>query len=155
MSGIDIVEIAYKTTNQALSDTVSGEVAIYFPNLAAALPLIKAGRLKALAVTSTKRSAAAPEVPAMAETLPGYEAASWYGIVVPARTPKSAIAKLHAEITRAPQAPDTRERFLSLGGDIIAGTPEDLGRTMRGGCGKVGKDGARFRSARPLITMTA
>ena len=139
MSGIDIVEIAYKTTNQALSDTVTGEVAIYFPNLAAALPLIKAGRLKALAVTSTKRSAAAPEIPAMAETLPGYEAASWYGIVVPARTPKFAIAKLHAEITRALQAPDTRERFLSLGGDIIAGTPEDLGRTMRGGAEKWGK----------------
>ncbi len=139
MTGIDIVEVPYRVTSQALNDTISGEVAIYFPNLAAALPTIKAGRLKALAVTSAQRSPAAPEIPALAETLPGYEAASWYGIVVPARTPKAVIGRLHAEIVKALQLPDTRQRLLGLGGDIIAGAPDELARTMRGGADKWGK----------------
>ena len=139
MTGIDIVEVPYRVTAQALGDTITGQVAIYFPNLAAALPNIKAGRLKALAVTSAKRTQAAPEIPAMAETLPGYEAASWYGIVVPARTPKPIIARLHSELVKAVQLPDVQQRFLSLGGDIVGGSPEDLGRTMRGGAQKWSK----------------
>jgi tripartite-type tricarboxylate transporter receptor subunit TctC len=139
MSGINIVEVAYRTNSQALADTISVEVAIYFPNLASAMPGIKAGRLKALAVTSAKRSPAAPEIPALAETLPGYEAASWYGIVVPAGTPGSVITRLHGAITKALQMADTRQRLLSLGGDIVAGTPEDLGRTLRAGADKWGK----------------
>jgi tripartite-type tricarboxylate transporter receptor subunit TctC len=139
MSGIRIVEVPYRATSQALSDTISGEVAIYFPNLASAMPNITAGRLRALAVTSAKRSPAAPDVPVLADTLPGYEAASWYGMVVPTRTPKALIAKLHAEIVIALQAQDTRQRLLSLGGDIVAGSAEDLGRTMRAGADKWGK----------------
>lgn len=74
----------------------------------------------------------------MAETLPGYEAASWYGIVVPARTPPAVIAKLHGEIAKTLQLPDTRQRFMSLGGDIVSGSPDDLGKTMRGGTEKWG-----------------
>ncbi len=136
MTGISIVEVPYRVTSQALADTISGEVAMYFPNLAAALPNIRAGRLRALAVTSAKRTQAAPEIPALAETLPGYEAASWYGIVVPARTPKSIIARLNAEISGALRMPDVQQRFLGLGGDIIAGSPDDLGRTMRSGAQK-------------------
>ncbi len=126
-------------TAQALNDTLSGEVAMYFPNLAAALPSIRSGRLKALAVTSTQRSQAAPEIPALAETLPGYEAASWYGIVVPTRTPAPVIAKLHGEIANALQQPDVRQRFLSLGGDIVSGGPDALAKTMRGGTEEWGK----------------
>lgn len=139
MTGVNFVVVAYRSSSQALGDTMSGEVAIYFPNLAAALPNIRAGRLKALAVTSAKRSPAAPEIPTMAETLPGYEAASWYGIVVPARTPQAIIGKLHAEIVNVLQMPDVRERLLGLGGDIVAGSPEELGRTMRAGADKWGK----------------
>jgi tripartite-type tricarboxylate transporter receptor subunit TctC len=139
MTGIDIVEVPYRVTAQALADTITGQVAIYFPNLAAALPNIKAGRLKALAVTSAKRTQAAPEVPALAETLPGYEAASWYGIVVPARTSKPIVARLHAELVKAVQMPDVQQRFLGLGGDIVGGSPDDLGRTMRGGAQKWSK----------------
>lgn len=139
MTGISIVNVAYRSSSQALNDTISGEVAMYFPNLAAALPNIKAGRVKAFAVTSAKRSAAAPEIPAMAETLPGYEAASWYGVVVPARTPKTIVTRLHSEIIKALQLPDVRQRLLGLGGDIVAGSPEDLGRTMRAGADKWGK----------------
>ncbi len=139
MTGVSIVEVAYRATAQALNDTIAGEVAMYFPNLAAALPIIRSGRLKALAVTSSKRSQAAPEIPALAETLPGYEAASWYGIVVPARTPLPVIARLHAAIATALQQPDVRQRFLSLGGDIVAGDPAELAKTMRGGTQKWGK----------------
>ena len=139
MTGISIVEVPYRATSQALGDTIAGEVAMYFPNLASALPNIKAGRLKALAVTGARRSAAAPEIPALADTLPGYEAASWYGIAVPVRTPKTVIVKLHAEIDKALQQPDTRQRLLALGGDIVAGGPDDLGRTMRAGADKWGK----------------
>ena len=139
MTGVNIVEVAYRATAQALNDTLSGEVAMYFSNLAAALPSIRSGRLKALAVTSTQRSQAAPEIPALAETLPGYEAASWYGIVVPTRTPAPVIAKLHGEIANALQQPDVRQRFLSLGGDIVSGGPDALAKTMRGGTEEWGK----------------
>ena len=138
MTGVNIVPVAYRATAQALNDTISGEVAMYFPNLVSALPHIKSGRLKGLAVTGTKRSQAAPDIPAMAEALAGYEAASWYGIVVPARTPQPVIAKLHGEIAKALQLPDIRQRFLNLGGDIVSGGPGELGRTMRGGSEKWG-----------------
>ena len=134
-----IIEVAYRTTAQALNDTISGEVAMYFPNLASALPSIRSGRLKGLAVTGVQRSQAAPEIPALAETLSGYEAASWYGIVVPARTPQAVIARLHTDIAKALQQSDVRQRFLSLSGDIVSGGPEDLGKTMRGGTEKWGK----------------
>jgi tripartite-type tricarboxylate transporter receptor subunit TctC len=139
MTGVNIVEVAYRATAQALNDTVSGEVAMYFPNLVSALPLIRNGRLKGLAVTGAQRSQAAPEIPALAETLPGYEAASWYGIIVPAQTPKPVIARLHMDINKALQDAEVRKRFLGLGGDIVAGGPDDLGKTMRGGTEKWGK----------------
>jgi len=138
MTGVNIVAVAYRATAQALNDTISGEVAMYFPNLVSALPHIKSGRLKGLAVTGTQRSQAAPDIPAMTETLPGYEAASWYGIVVPARTPQAVIARLHGEIAKTLQLPDIRQRFLSLGGDIVSGGPADLGKTMRAGTEKWG-----------------
>jgi tripartite-type tricarboxylate transporter receptor subunit TctC len=139
MSGIEIVEVPYRVTAQALADTISGQVALYFPNLAAALPNIRAGRLKALAVTSAQRSQAAPDIPAMAETLPDYEAASWYGIVVPSRTPKPVVATLTTHIAQALRSSDVQQRFLGLGGDIAGGTADELARTMRNGAQKWAK----------------
>jgi tripartite-type tricarboxylate transporter receptor subunit TctC len=133
------VEVAYRATSQALNDTISGEVAMYFPNLASALPSIRAGRLRGLAVTGAQRSQAAPDIPALAETLPGYEAASWYGIVVPTRTPPAVIARLHSEIARALQQPDVKQRFLNLGGDIVSGGPDDMAKTIRSGTEKWGR----------------
>ena len=139
MTGVNVVEVAYRATAQALNDTISGEVAMYFPNLASAMPHIKSARLKGLAVTSEKRSQAAPDIPALAETLPGYEAASWYGMVVPAQTPRTVIARLYADISKALQEPDVRQRLLALGGDIVAGGPAELGKVMQGGAQKWGK----------------
>ena len=101
--------------------------------------IILSGKVKGLAVTGVQRSQAAPEIPALAETLSGYEAASWYGIVVPARTPHAVIARLHTDIAKTLQQSDVRQRFLSLGGDIVSGGPEDLVKTMRGGTEKWGK----------------
>jgi tripartite-type tricarboxylate transporter receptor subunit TctC len=138
MTGANIVAVAYRATAQALNDTISGEVAMYFPNLVSAMPHIKSARLKGLAVTSEKRSQAAPEIPALAETLPGFEAASWYGMVVPAQTPKAVIAKLHTSVTQALRVDDVQQRFLSLGGDIVAGGPVELDKAMRGGTVKWG-----------------
>lgn len=138
MTHTNIVAVSYRATAQALNDTISGEVAMYFPNLVSAMPHIKSARLKGLAVTSEKRSQAAPEIPALAETLPGFEAASWYGIVVPAQTPKLIVAKLHASINKALREADVRQRFLSLGGDIVAGGPAELDKAMRGGTAKWG-----------------
>jgi tripartite-type tricarboxylate transporter receptor subunit TctC len=114
-------------------------VGLYFPNLASALPNIRSGRLKALAVTGAKRTQAAPDIPALAETLAGYEAASWYGIVVPTRTPKTVISRLNADIGKALQMTDVQQRFLALGGDVVGGSPEELGRTMRAGSQKWSK----------------
>jgi tripartite-type tricarboxylate transporter receptor subunit TctC len=138
MTGVQIAPVAYRATAQALNDTISGEVAMYFPNLVSALPHIKSARLKGLAVTSEKRAPAAPDIPALAETLPGFEAASWYGIVVPAKTPKSVIATLHGAISTALGEADVRKRFAALGGDIVAGGPAELDRAMRGGTAKWG-----------------
>jgi tripartite-type tricarboxylate transporter receptor subunit TctC len=136
MTGANIVAVAYRATAQALNDTISGEVAMYFPNLVSAMPHIKSARLKGLAVTSEKRSQAALEIPALAETLPGFEAASWYGMVVPAQTPPAVVAKLHTSITKALREADVQQRFLSLGGDIVAGGPAELDKAMRGGTAK-------------------
>jgi tripartite-type tricarboxylate transporter receptor subunit TctC len=138
MTNTNIVAVAYRATAQALNDTISGEVAMYFPNLVSAMPHIKSAHLKGLAVTSEKRSQAAPEIPALAETLPGFEAASWYGIVVPVQTPKPIVARLHESINKALREADVRQRFLSLGGDIVAGGPAELDKAMRGGTAKWG-----------------
>ena len=146
MTGVQIVEVPYRATSQALADTISGQASLYFPNLVSALPHIKSGRLKGLAVTSEKRSQAAPEIPAMAESLPGYEAASWYGVIVPSQTPPAVIAKLNGAITKVLQDTEVRQRFLALGGDIAPGGPRELDRTMRGGIVKWGKIVAQIQS---------
>jgi tripartite-type tricarboxylate transporter receptor subunit TctC len=139
MAHVEIVEVPYRVTAQALADTISGQVALYFPNLASALPHIKTGRLKGLAVTSEKRTQAAPDIPPMAETLPGYEAASWYGLIAPSRTPKPVLATLNAHVVKALQLPDVQQRFLNLGGDIASGSADELTRTMKNGAQKWGK----------------
>lgn len=128
MAKVDIVEVPYKITAQALTDVIGGQVMMNLPILAAALPHIRAGRLKALAVTSGKRSAAAPEIPTMAESagLPDYDAAQWQGLVAPAGTPAEVVARLNGELNRALQRPDVRERIGNLGVDFALTTPEQF-----------------------------
>jgi tripartite-type tricarboxylate transporter receptor subunit TctC len=133
MAGIDIVEIPYKSSAQALIDVMSGEVLMNYPSLAAALPHIRAGRVRALAVSGAKRSQAAPEVPSMAEYLPGYEASGWFGVLVPSAVPSELVKRLNADIVRVVNMPDLRGKMESQGADVVGSTPEEFARYMREG----------------------
>ncbi len=123
MAGIDIVEIPYKSSAQALTDAMIGTVAFNYPSMAAVLPFIKAGKVKALAVSSAKRSPATPDIPSVGESVPGYDAAGYYGFVVPAGTPRDIVNKLQVEIVKAVQDPDMKMRLQQQGADIRADTP--------------------------------
>jgi tripartite-type tricarboxylate transporter receptor subunit TctC len=120
MTGTKMQHVPYKGSPQALTDAISGQVSMSFDNINTAYVQVKAGKLRALAVTTAKRSSIAPEVPTMAEEgLPGYELGSWHGVFAPAGTPKDIIAKLNAAIVKALQAPDLRLRLHELGIDPV------------------------------------
>ncbi|MDB5926685.1 MAG: Tricarboxylate transport protein TctC [Betaproteobacteria bacterium] len=136
MTGIKVTEVPYKVNAQAMADVSTKQVEMYYPNLILGLPLIQSGRVKALAVTGATRTRALPDVPAMAESVPGYEAANWYGIVAPAHTPANVISKLHGEISRILRTQDVRERLDTFGADVIAGSPADLAKRMKTGYAK-------------------
>ncbi|NBT54762.1 MAG: tripartite tricarboxylate transporter substrate binding protein [Betaproteobacteria bacterium] len=125
---IDIVEVPYKISSQALTDVIGGQVTLNQPILSAALPQIKAGRLKALAVTTSTRSAAAPEIPTVAEAggLPGFEAAQWQGLVAPAGTPQQVVARINADLNRILQMPDVKQRIGGLGVEFALTTPAEF-----------------------------
>ncbi|TMG69611.1 MAG: tripartite tricarboxylate transporter substrate binding protein, partial [Betaproteobacteria bacterium] len=107
MAGIDMVHVPYKGTSPGVVDLLAGQVSVMAPNVLTALPHIKAGKLRALAVTSAKRSEALPEVPTIAESgLPGYDSTQWYGVLAPAGTPREIVVRLHGEIVRALRAPE-------------------------------------------------
>ena len=131
LAGIELTEVSFKSSTDATIGVTRGEIAVYFQNLAAAMPYIKQGRLKALAVSSAKRSSAIADVPTMSETLPGFDTASFYGIVVPAHTPKAIVAKLNGEVNAIIVQPETRERLIGLGSEIVGGEPAQLTRRMR------------------------
>jgi tripartite-type tricarboxylate transporter receptor subunit TctC len=125
LAGIDIVHVPYKGGGPALIALISGEVAMLFSNVSFTLPQIKAGKVRALAVSSTKRSPIAPELPTVAEAgVPGFELTSWYGVLVPAKTPKAIIASLHGEIVKALNAPDIKARLANDGNEAVGSTPE-------------------------------
>jgi tripartite-type tricarboxylate transporter receptor subunit TctC len=133
MAKIDIVEVPYKVTAQALTDVIGGQIVMNLPILAAGLPHVRAGRLKALAVTSAKRAGAAPEIPTLAESggLPGYEAAQWQGFIAPAGTPADVVTKINAELNRALQLPDVKERIGNLGVDFAPTTPQQFAADIK------------------------
>jgi tripartite-type tricarboxylate transporter receptor subunit TctC len=127
-AGIDIVHVPYKGGAQAAQDTVTGQVSMYFSGILVGLPLAKAGRVRALAVATKTRSPIAPDIPTIAESgLPDYEMSLWNALFAPAGTPKDVITRLNAEVRKALEAPDVRERLLGAGAVPTAGTPEELG----------------------------
>lgn len=131
-AGIQITHVPYKGTAAAATDLISGQVQIMFPPILAIWPHVQSGRLRALAVTSLKRSSLAPEVPTVSESgLPGYEATAWYLILAPAKTPGAVVSKLNAEINAALKNPDTRERITKGGADPAGGTPEQAAEFLR------------------------
>lgn len=136
---IDIVHIPYKGGGPAVADLVAGKVDMLFTGAPVTIPHIKAGRLKLLAVTDSKRSAALPETPTVGETLPGFEFNNWYGIMAPAGTPRPVIDFVNAEIHRVLTLPEVRERFSGLGADPTPGTPEKFGAVMAADAEKWGR----------------
>ena len=124
MTGTDMLHVQYKGGGPALLAVLSGEVDLSYLNVAAVVPHVKAGKLRALGMTSTQRSAALPELATIAESgVPGYEFTSWVGALVPAATPAQTVAELNALITKSVRAPDLSKRFAEQGAEIIAGSP--------------------------------
>jgi tripartite-type tricarboxylate transporter receptor subunit TctC len=130
MTGCNMTHVPYKGAGPALTDLMGGQVDVIFDNLPSSAGHIRGGKLRALAVTSEGREPSMPELPTVAETVPGYEATAWFGIGMPKGTPREVIDKINAEINRMLADPKMRERLAELGGKPIAGTPEDFGRVI-------------------------
>ena len=125
-AGVDIVNIPYKGSNPALLDVVGGQVKLMFAPVINAVPQVKAGKVKALGVTSATRIPALPDVPPIADVLPGYESAAYFGLLAPANLPRDILARLHAVAVKAAQHPDLRARLEPDGSRVVAGTPEEF-----------------------------
>ena len=125
MTNTNLLPVPYKGGGPIAIDLMAGHVITSFSTMPPIIPHIRAGRVKALAVTKDKRAAVLPEVPTIAETVPGYAMSTWYGAVVPARTPREIVTKLNQEMLKALAAPDVKERLASLGADIVATSPEE------------------------------
>lgn len=127
MTGIDMVHIPYKGRATAIPDVLGGRVTMMFDNMPSSLPLVREGKLRALGVTSSKRSPAAPDIPTIAESgLPGFDAVSWFALFAPANTPKAIVDKLQAEVHKILKSPDVAKRLAVAGLDGVGGTPEEL-----------------------------
>jgi tripartite-type tricarboxylate transporter receptor subunit TctC len=127
MAGIDMVHIPYKGTAPGVVDVLAGQVLVMAPNVLTALPHIKSGKLRALAVTSHKRSQALPEVPTVAEAgLPGYDSTQWYGVLAPAGTPRQIVAKLHDGIVHALRDDEVGKRLAADGAEAVGSSPEEF-----------------------------
>jgi tripartite-type tricarboxylate transporter receptor subunit TctC len=132
MTGTFIVHIPYKGAGPALVDFLGGQTNIMFDNLPTALPHVKAGKVRALAVSSAKRSQLAPDLPTLAESgLAGFDLATWFAFFAPAATPKEIAAKIAADMQRVLAQPDVKERLLAVGVDVVGSTPEELARFQR------------------------
>jgi tripartite-type tricarboxylate transporter receptor subunit TctC len=131
-AGVQLVHVPYKGIGPALNDLLGGQVSMMFPQTSSALPHIQAGKLRAIGVTSLKRSQVLPETPTLAEQ--GYlkiDAKSWYALMAPAGVPKEIINKLSRECARILRLPDVKERLAGLGADVVGGTPEELAAVIQ------------------------
>jgi tripartite-type tricarboxylate transporter receptor subunit TctC len=131
MTGCDMLHIPYKGAGPALKDIMGNQVQVIFDNLPSSAGFIKAGAIRALGVTSTKRDPAFPDVPPISDTVPGYEATAWFGIGMPRGTPMEAVNKVNAEVNRMLKDPGMIAKFAKLGGTPIPGTPEDFQKTIQ------------------------
>jgi len=132
MTGVDIVHVPYKGSAPAMQDLIGGHTQVVFDNLPFVLPFIKAGKVRALAVTTTTRNPQLPEVPTMIEAgVPGYEVNSWFGLCAPANLPAPILDRWYAESVKALKNPDTQQRFGELGATIVGSTPTEFGAFIR------------------------
>jgi tripartite-type tricarboxylate transporter receptor subunit TctC len=126
MAGIEIVHVPYKGSTPALTDLLGGQVDMMFIELSTVLSQIKAGTLRALAVGSEKRNQFLPDVPALAEVLPGFQAATWFGMVAPPGTPAEIIDKLSSAVSKAIHEPDVANRFVNMSANVVGDTPAEM-----------------------------
>jgi len=130
-AGIDVTHVPYKGEGPAVTDLIGGQIHFVTPNLSAAIAHVNSGKLRALAVTSKERSQQLPNVPAVAETLPGFENLGWFGFMVPAGTPKSVIDKVHADTVKALRSPELVKRFSDIGMVPVGNSPQDFARDIK------------------------
>jgi tripartite-type tricarboxylate transporter receptor subunit TctC len=139
MAGVDMIHVPYRGEGLALPDLISGQVQVLFGAMPASLGYIRAGKLRALAVTTATRQEVLPDVPTVGEFLPGYEARGWYGVVVPKATPVEIVGKLNQEINAALADPNMKKRLTELGVAVFAGSPADFGKFIADETEKWGK----------------
>ena len=139
MTGVDMVHVPYRGAAPALTDLIGGQVQVMFGDMPSSIEHIRAGTLRPLAVTTTARSEALPELPPVGDFVPGYEASTWYGLGAPANTPAEIVDKLHKEINAALSDPKIKARLADLGGTVLSGSPADFGRLIADETEKWGK----------------
>ena len=128
MTGTQMTHAPYKGRQYAIPDLMGGSIQLMFDNMPSALPMAREGKIRALAVTTAKRSSAAPEIPTIAESVPGFEATTWFALFAPANTPRAVIDRLNAEVQKVYRLPEVQERLKSLGLEAVLSTPEELAR---------------------------
>ncbi len=131
MAGVDMTHVPYKGSAPALTDLMGGQVQLMFDNLPSSLQQIKAGKLRAIAVTSAQRAPALPNVPIAESGLPGFEASSWFGMLAPAGTPPAVIARINAEVNQWLQTTEAKEKLVAQGAVVAGGTPEQFAAHIR------------------------
>jgi tripartite-type tricarboxylate transporter receptor subunit TctC len=139
MADIDVVHVPYRGAGPALTDLLAGQVQVSFPTMPASIEHIRTGKLRALAVTTAKRSDALPDIPTVGEFLPGYEASNWYGVGIPKNTPAEIIDKLNKEINAGLADPKMKARLADFGGAPLVGSPADFGKLIADDTEKWGK----------------
>jgi tripartite-type tricarboxylate transporter receptor subunit TctC len=148
MTGISMIHVPYRGGAPALTDMISGQVQVMFDNVPTSIEFIRAGKLRPLAVTTAQRSEVLPDLPTVADFVPGYEASAWYGVGAPKGTPAEIIDKLNTEINAILANPKTKSRFAELGASLIGGSPADFGRLVVEETDKWGKV-VRYSGAKP------
>jgi tripartite-type tricarboxylate transporter receptor subunit TctC len=147
-AGIDMLHVPYKGQTPAVIGAVNGEVNMTLQTIPALLPMINSGKLRALGVTSAGRTSLLPDVPAISETVPGYQSSGWYAVASPAKTPPAIVSKLHTEISKALKTSAIRERMADQGIDTIGSSPEEFASFLRGQLGKT-KEVVKAAGIRP------
>jgi tripartite-type tricarboxylate transporter receptor subunit TctC len=131
-AGVELVHVPYKGSAPAVADLLSGQVQLMFDTVTSGLPQVKAGKLRALAVTTAKRSSAMPDVPSLSETvLPGFDVGTWFGLLAPAATPPAIVQKLNAEIVKIIQQPEVRKQMLEAGSEPMGNTSQQMAAQIK------------------------
>jgi len=140
LAGIDLLHVPYKGSSPALVDVISGQVPLTFISVITGLPQVKSGRVRALAVSGTRRSPALPEVPTMIEAgVRGFESSTWYGVLAPKATPRAVVMRLNGEIVAILRLPEVKDRLLAEGAEPVGNTPEQFGEFIKSEIAKWGK----------------